>query len=254
MRYTCSVLAMLGVLCLAPAVSAEEAKHEAPHWSYDGGTGPAHWGELAKEYSACAVGQSQSPIDIRPDTAERLDKKGFVVGYKPTNVSVANNGHTIQASVAKNSGDTVTFKGGAFKLAQFHFHTPSEHTVAGTYYPMELHLVNTDAKGNITVVGVLIKEGAENRPLAKIFRKLPADAKAKPMKTKVNLSTVLPQDRKAIVYSGSLTTPPCSEHVNWIVMENPIELSKAQISAFQRLFPDNHRPVQDLNSRKINEE
>lgn len=255
MRYTCSALALLGALCFAPAVYAEETKsHEAPHWTYDGEGGPAHWGEITKEYSACVVGKSQSPIDLKPASAAHLDHKDFTLGYKKTDVTIVNNGHTIQATPAKDSGNTLTFKGVTYTLAQFHFHAPSEHTITGASFPMEMHLVNIDEKNNISVVGIFIKEGSENKSLAGIFSNLPTDAKAEPVKAQVDLSSILPQDQKAIVYSGSLTTPPCSEQVNWIVMEHPIEMSKAQISAFQKLFPHNNRPVQNLNDRKVTEE
>ncbi len=255
MRNITSALAITGALCLAAPAFAENAPaaHAAPHWTYGGKEGPKHWGELAGNYTTCKIGQHQSPIDIKPRTAAHLDKKDFVVTYNATDVSAVNNGHTVQATPAAGSDEMVTFKGEGYKLAQFHFHHPSEHTVTGKSYPLEMHLVNTNASGGITVVGVFIKRGAENKALAPLFSNLPsANAAATP--AKIDISTLLPKNQKAVVYSGSLTTPPCSEQVNWIVMERPIEMSKAQIAAFTKLFPDNHRPVQKLNKRQIIEE
>ncbi len=245
-------IAAIGFACF----NAFAAEHSA-HWSYEAKTGPAHWGELAQENVLCKTGTQQSPIDLQPRKAEHVNQKDFQINYQPTAVNVINNGHTIQA-VSSEAADTVTFKGNSYKLAQFHFHTPSEHTITRKSYPMEVHMVNTDDKGNITVVGVFIKRGAENKALAPIFSKLPA----KPLPAgqnagepvQVDLMALLPRDQKAMVYSGSLTTPPCSENVNWVVMERPIEMSKTQIAAFKKVFHDNHRPVQKLNKRSVSEE
>ncbi|MCL2776557.1 MAG: carbonic anhydrase family protein [Polyangiaceae bacterium] len=254
MRSTIIVfLALLGTACqsAAPAAPAESPGSQTPSsWAYGGTTGPEHWGKLAKEYAACQAGRHQSPIDLKPQTAAPLDKKDFSVSYHSTHVTVINNGHTVQATPPAGVGQTVSFMGEAFNLAQFHFHHPSEHTVTGQSFPMELHLVNTNAAGNITVVGVFIQEGAENTALASLFSKLPAEGAAA-VATNIDIQRLLPQNQTALTYSGSLTTPPCSEQVNWVVMESPIEMSKNQIAAFAKLFPDNHRPVQELNDRTI---
>ncbi|MDR2853520.1 MAG: carbonic anhydrase family protein [Burkholderiaceae bacterium] len=244
-------LAILSIACFTAYASAAE---HAAHWSYDKETGPAHWGELAQENVMCKTGMQQSPIDLQPRSAERIGEKDFQINYHPTKVNVINNGHTIQAGSTEQA-NTISFKGKNYRLAQFHFHTPSEHTITHKNYPMEMHMVNTDENGNITVVGVFIEQGKENKMLAPVFSKLPVKPLTPKEKadepTEVDLMALLPSDQKAMVYSGSLTTPPCSEQVNWIVMETPIEMSKSQIAAFQSIFSDNHRPVQKLNNRQV---
>jgi len=253
MRHIVSVLTLAGTLCLTTSAFTEE---KAPEWSHSGKDGPAHWGDLAKDYATCKIGQRQSPIDLKPKTATRLNQKNLIISYKTTVVTVVNNGHTIQATpqATPSTGweGAVSFKGENFKLAQFHFHHPSEHTLNGRSFPLEVHFVNTNAAGNLTVIGVFIKEGAENKALASLFSTLPSEG-ATAVPAKIDIGMLLPQDRKALAYSGSLTTPPCSEPVNWIVMQSPIEMSAAQIAAFAKLFPNNHRPVQELHGRTLNE-
>jgi len=250
MRSTFVFFALLGTACHSGAPAETPDSHASTQWTYSGNNGPEHWGKLAKEYAICETGKHQSPIDLKPKTATLLDKKDFAVSYQPTNVTAINNGHTVEAKPAASVGQTVSFKGEAFNLAQFHFHHPSEHTVDGQSFPLELHFVNANPTGNLTVVGVFIREGAENTALANLFARLPAEGAAA-VATNIDINRLLPQNQTALTYSGSLTTPPCSEQVNWVVMESPIEMSKTQIAAFAKLFGDNHRPVQELNDRTI---
>jgi carbonic anhydrase len=168
-----------------------------------------------------------------------------------------NNGHTVQADVS-GTANSISFGGASYTLAQFHFHTPSEHTVDGKYYPLEIHFVNKDAAGHIAVVGVLVRAGAENKLLAPLFSSLPATATpagthaGQPLQ--VDIAAVLPKAHDAYVYPGSLTTPPCTEGVRWIVLMQPIQMSSAQIQAFKNIFQDNHRPLQKVNGREVNRE
>lgn len=223
------------------------------HWSYEGDTGPEHWGELTPAYSACANGREQSPINIESSQVKEGTKlKDIQIQYEPTTFSLENNGHTIQAHPTTESNSIIVAKK-EYKLAQIHFHTPSEHQYNAQNYAMELHLVHTDKTGKIAVLGVMIQEGKENKTLATLWNVLPKEEakKAITINEPINLQALLPQDQISFHYNGSLTTPPCTEGVKWIVFEQPIELSKAQIQAFQDIFPDNHRPVQPLNERKI---
>lgn len=225
-----------------------------PHWSYSGEHGPAHWGDVAADGAVCAIGKSQSPINLAAGTATTGKAGNFKINYAPGAVALLNNGHTIQADVS-DATNTVTFEGTSYTLAQFHFHAPSEHTVDGKQFPMEIHFVNKDANGHIVVVGVFVQAGAENKLLAPMFSALPTTAT--PAGThaggplKVDIPAVLPKDRKAFVYAGSLTTPPCTEGVHWIVLAQPIEMSNAQIDAFKTIFHDNHRPLQKINGRDV---
>ena len=221
---------------------------EGVHWSYEGDTGPEHWGDLSPDYAACSNGVEQSPVDIPADTPVNPPNISF--SYQPSAVNIINNGHTIQ--VAYDPGSSITLDGTTYKLEQFHFHTASEHAVAGAHDPMELHLVHKNAQGGLAVVGVLLKAGAENPAYASVFQNLPTQVSEQPVPVAgatVDANQLLPAQRSYWRYNGSLTTPPCSEGVKWLVMNTPVELSDAQIAAFTAIIKNNERPVQPLNSR-----
>ncbi|WP_249306318.1 carbonic anhydrase [Lederbergia citrea] len=222
-------------------------------WSYEGDTGPEHWGELEPSFSACIQGNEQSPINIESSQVKTSKKlENIEIQYKPTPFSIINNGYTVLAN-AETPSNSIVVEGNEYKLVQFHFHTPSEHQFNGQHFDMELHLVHQDANGKLAVLGVMIEEGKENEKLASVWDVLPKDETEKDIfiKEPVDLQALLPSDQRSFHYNGSLTTPPCTEEVKWIVFEKPIEMSKEQIQAFQQIFPDNHRPVLNLNKREI---
>ncbi|CAM4228127.1 carbonic anhydrase [Lederbergia lenta] len=234
--------------------AAESSEKPTAQWSYEGETGPEHWGELDPLFSACIQGNEQSPINIefsQVKTSEKLEN--IEIQYKPTPFSIVNNGHTVLANAVTPS-NSIVVEGKEYKLVQFHFHTPSEHQFNNQNFDMELHLVHQDATGKLAVLGVMIQEGKENEKLAPVWDVLPKVETEKDtlIKEPVNLQTLLPSDQTFFQYNGSLTTPPCTEEVKWVVFEKPIEMSKEQIQAFQQIFPDNHRPVLHLNKREIN--
>ena len=220
------------------------------HWSYQGETGPGHWGDLDDAWKVAKEGKQQSPIDISGEietpTAPPLEPS-----YRETGLNLKNNGHTVTQTYDPDS--SITVDGAKYDLAQFHFHHKSEHTVDGKQFELECHLVHKNADGNLLVVGVLFNEGAENPLLAKLWPHLPATAGASKADaaTKLNIKDLLPADLAYYHYQGSLTTPPCSEGVKWYVLENSVTASAEQIAAFAKLFPNNFRPVQPLFDRKI---
>lgn len=249
-----ATLASVGVLALP--LSADKGA-PAPHWAYSGEAGPAHWAALDPSYSACGIGLAQSPIDLESHDAKPGKAGAFRIDYEKGDVALVNNGHTVQANVT-DPKDAVVYDGDTYHLAQFHFHAPSEHTTDKTRFPLEIHFVNQDGAKHILVVGVMVKLGEENPSLAPVFHSLPpaaghASASAGPP-VSVDLASVLPKNREAYVYSGSLTTPPCTEGVRWIVLAHPIQMSKAQVASFSTLFPDNHRPLQNVNGREIDDD
>ncbi|MFQ5736076.1 MAG: carbonic anhydrase [Thermodesulfobacteriota bacterium] len=218
------------------------------HWTYEGESGPAHWGDLSHEYSACSKGQSQSPIDIS-GTSEK-DVKDVAFSYGPSKINIVNNGHTVQVNYDK--GSSITVDGVGYDLLQFHFHTPSEHKVGGKTFDTEMHLVHKSKDGALAVVGVLIEKGAANPAFNDVWAHLPKHAGHKEsVAASVNVDDLLPKDRSSYRYSGSLTTPPCSEHVSWIVLKTPVELSAAQVDKLHAILKDNNRPVQPVNTRKV---
>lgn len=231
---------------------------EDPVWHYEGHAGPAKWGSLSPKFTACGEGRRQSPIDITKPA--RGATSPLKTKFPPAELRIAhhqhiadaiNNGHTIQINYP--GGDTLALGDEAYELVQYHFHNESEHTVAGKHFPMEMHLVHKSADGRLAVVGVLIAEGAHNTAFDPVWANLP---KVKGVEThlpavKVDVDALLPAARTSYRYDGSLTTPPCSEVVKWIVMTTPIQLSKEQIGAFTALIRDNNRPVQPLNGRPV---
>ncbi len=237
----------------------EVAPHaEAPHWGYEGETGPDKWGTLSTEWAPCGSGQSQSPIDIH-ETA-KSDLPALRAAFKPAQLRIihhahmadaVNNGHTIQVNYTE--GDVLSVGEEQFQLLQYHFHSPSEHTVEGKHYPMEMHLVHKSADGKLAVVGVFIEEGGHNAAFDPIWASLPGTKGTEYHfeNVMVDVNAMLPTTLTSYRYEGSLTTPPCSEGVKWIIMTNPIQLSGQQIGQFQAIIKGNNRPVQPLNGRSV---
>ena len=242
-----------------PAQTASaDAAHEAPHWSYEEAAGPARWNTLNADWRICGEGRNQSPIDIEktaapnsPASKEEFKPASLNITHHEHAADVINNGHSIQVNDA--GGDTLRIGDRQFQLLQYHFHSPSEHTVGGRHYPMEMHLVHRSADGQLAVVGVFIEEGETNAAFGPICSNLP---KSEGLEyhlehLKGDIGSLLPGDRTAYRYDGSLTTPPCSEGVKWIVMTTPIQLSSQQLGAFRAIIKDNIRPTQPLNGRAV---
>ena len=237
------------VTCAAAAFAAGFAvAAEAPHFKYSGEHGPSHWGELDQAFATCKTGKAQSPIDIRGTAKAPLPPIGFHYATGPAEVT--NNGHSIQVNLA--AGGTIDLASGTYKVVQFHFHAPSEEKIDGHAYAMVAHLVHSDDAGKLAVVAVLFKEGKANPTLAKVFAAMPAEEGGKAaLEGGVNPADLLPARHDYYAYVGSLTTPPCSEGVQWQVLKQPVEISKQQLAAFRKLYPMNARPVQPLNGRKV---
>ena len=233
------------------AFAANASSDERHHWNYSGETGPAHWGDLSPEYAACSQGKQQSPVNIRHAKHAKLPIIEF--DYKPSAVDVINNGHTIQSTY--DPGSSITIDGKTYELIQFHFHHVSENTVNGKHFPLEGHLVHKNADGKLAVVAVFFEEGHTNPAIATVWNNMPntEGQENKPSGVQVNASQLLPDDREYYRFSGSLTTPPCTEGVTWLVMAHKMSVSKEQVAAFAALDPNDYRPVQRLNGRKIEE-
>jgi carbonic anhydrase len=236
----------------APHQAPHQAPHEAghkPHWSYSGEGSPEHWGDLSKDFEYCKMGKSQSPIDI--PVKAKMANRTLKVDYKSVPLKIINNGHTIQVNYAP--GSTVTIDGMSYDLVQFHFHAPSEHTSGGKHYAMEAHIVHKSADGKLAVIGINMKEGKENKFIKTLWDNLPAKVNEEKVENGVivNAADLLPKIYPYYYYSGSLTTPPCSEGVSWNVLAAPIEVSKAQVDKFVSLLGNNARPVQGVKDRQV---
>nr|BBI97386.1 carbonic anhydrase [Enterobacter asburiae] len=233
------------------ALSMISASAFASHWSYEGEGSPQHWGEMDEAYKTCQSGMNQSPINI--DSTAKAHLSPLQTHYVDGPVTLTNNGHTIQASEQADTRDTLTLDKQTWTLQQFHFHAPSENTVHGKRYAMEMHLVHKNAGGELTVVAVMFDKGAANPELEKLWRVMPQQAEQNvSIKQDLNLNKLLPKDKTYWRFSGSLTTPPCSEGVTWIVLKQPLTVSAEQLDRFtQTMHHDNNRPVQSLHGRVV---
>jgi len=223
------------------------AGHE---WGYVGSGGPDTWGALKPEFSLCSTGKRQSPIDIRGGIA--VDLQPIQFDYRPTGFAVIDNGHTVQVNVG--AGNSIEVMNKRYDLAQFHFHRPSEERINGRQSDMVVHLVHKDYEGHIAVVAVLLERGSAQPLLQKVWNSLPLEKNTELLSPDaLDLNNLLPTDRRYYTYMGSLTTPPCSEGVLWMVMKQPVQVSTDQIAIFGHLYPMNARPVQASAGRLIKE-
>ncbi len=238
----------------ARAAALEKAQHE-PHgeWSYGGDTGPQSWARLKPEFNLCALGKRQSPINIEDGNTLVGPAEPVQFNYTPSNGTVVNNGHTIQVDV--QGENAIVVRGVRYKLLQFHFHTPSEEQINSQRYAMVAHLVHKSDEGQLAVVAVLLAPGVANPLIDKVWTYMPLDTgdQVRMPRELLNLNELLPADQRYYQFMGSLTTPPCSENVLWMVFKQPMQISRAQYRLFTQLYANNARPVQALNGRPVRE-
>jgi carbonic anhydrase len=222
---------------------------EQQEWSYEGTTGPLNWGKLAPGNVMCEIGRNQAPINI--EGALTTSAKPLQPGYASGSKDIVNNGHTIQVDFEQ--GNTLVVDNATFSLQQMHFHAPSENQIAGQSFPMEAHFVHADAQGNLLVVALMFREGEADSALNKVWAALPPNSgPARPLPNAVTPMAFMPKSMSYYRFSGSLTTPPCSEGVRWLVLKTPVSVSKAQIEAFEHTIRHhNNRPLQPLNGRVV---
>lgn len=219
-------------------------------WGYGKDNGPDVWGQLSSDYAFCSTGTRQSPVDIVNPEARNLPE--IVFNYSSSPLEIYNNGHTIGVAY-DGSANWIEVEDTRYDLLQFHFHSPSEHTLGGKRFDMEMHLVHRNASGELVVVGVLIEAGRFNGAFESMWLNLPSTAEGTRTVRGVSVNAVdlLPSSRLCYRYDGSLTTPPCSEGVKWLLLKMPVQMSESQINAFRNIIDGNARPVQPLNGRQI---
>ncbi|MEO7939136.1 MAG: carbonic anhydrase family protein [Burkholderiaceae bacterium] len=221
------------------------------HWDYAGANGPQSWANLKPEYSTCATGKRQSPIDIDGSVTLRGPAEAIVFDYPASSATVVNNGHTIQIDMHDDNG--IVVRGSRYQLLQLHFHHPSEERINQRGFAMVAHLVHRDYMGRLAVVAVLLEPGEANPVINQFWTYMPlgpGDQVAMPLGS-VALAQLLPKDQRYYQFMGSLTTPPCSEEVLWMILKQPVTLSQEQMRLFAQQFPNNARPVQPINGRVI---
>ncbi len=250
-----TLLALGLALTLAAPVQAFQwpsraPKPEAPQWGYAGENDPEHWGDVAAEFGTCKEGQAQSPIDIR--YGRRMDYQPLSFQYRSDTLAVSNDGHTIRVESAP--GSFLIADGHEYALQEFHFHAPSEHRIRGVPADMELHLVHRDGQGNVAVVAVLLRAGRRTNStftrIADAMPRVPGES-FYGRQVAINPLFLLPPERSYFSYPGSLTTPPCTEGVDWFVMAEPVEVDAGLVARFRQVMGANARPVQLDNARPI---
>lgn len=249
------LLSVLSMAFVAPAMAEEKPAvpverttvNSGAPWGYVG-AGAAHkWGDLAEGYASCSTGTSQSPINI--DKFMESASETITPAYQAGPLVVVNTGNTVQVNLA---GEGFSAGGKAYKLQYFEFHTPSEHYIDGAPYPMEVQFVHKADDGAMVIIAVMLKVGAHNPLIEGVWQNVPMAGSVKQVDgVEINAADLMPADKKFYSYEGSLTAPPCTEGVQWFVMQDPITLSAAQLKAFQAVFPVNARPIQDLNGRTV---
>jgi carbonic anhydrase len=244
-RFTQAVLStfLLAVICTAQ-------EHPSQHaWDYGDEHGPSHWGDLNPEFATCKNGHHQSPVDIRNPKQAALPPIHFE--YKSSPLHIIDNGHTIMVNYSPGSFLSVGEK--KYALKQFHFHRPSEEKINGKGFDMTVHLVHADEDGKLAVVAVLLQEGEDSPLVRELWNDLPKEKDKEEFfdNVQIDLSQILPPDRGYYTFSGSLTTPPCSEDVTWFVLKHPVTISAEEIERFSQLYRDDARPTQPLYDRVV---
>jgi carbonic anhydrase len=245
----------LAVACASPTVAPAAApRSRTPQWSYEGATGPSHWGELSSAFRECSSGPEESPIDL-PDP-HAVAGPAPVLQYERVTLSLINNGHTVEDFVPSGSvlriGDAPDDR---YELREVHFHSPSEHAFVGRKFDAELHLVHTNRAGAVAVVAVFLVKGRPSDGLAPLIEHLPRAVTREPVRVPgatLDLPRLVAAHAKVLAYRGSLTTPPCTEGVRWFVVEEPLEVSDAQLAALRgALHGPTNRPIQARHGRSV---
>jgi carbonic anhydrase len=239
-----SILSLTGL----PTVNAAQEAHP-PHWTYAGKEGPENWGNLDSSYAACSNGHAESPINITG--ARKTDLPALKFDYHSVPLNIVDNGHTIEINYA--AGSTLTVGEQIYTLKQFHFHHPSEEHVDGKGFPLVAHLVHADADGHLAVVAVLFELGSANPLIDTLWKNIPSE-KEKPQdipSVSIQVRDLLPNGVGYFTYTGSLTTPPCTEGVSWYVLKRHVTVSPQQLAAFAKIYPMDARPIQPTDGRDI---
>ncbi|MFM7885955.1 MAG: carbonic anhydrase [Pseudanabaena sp.] len=243
-----TVVTIVTLLASLPAFANSTDLGNSWYWSYGGSGNPTQWGRIGKDFALCEFGKSQSPINIKNPVAGRPLDIDF--DYKPSPLVVVNNGHTIQVNYEQ--GSSVHINGEKYFLLQFHFHTPSEHTINSRASALELHLVHRNDRGELAVVGVLLTEGDANPVIEQVWQNIPEIGKTNAVSDRlINAIDLLPRSKAYYSYVGSLTTPPCSEEVKWNLLVEPMTISQEQIAIFTKIYQVDARPIQLTNGRSI---
>lgn len=232
------------------ASDTKTASSTTAEWTYSGERGPEAWGSLSPKYATCSAGTAQSPVGIDPAAAQNASLPALSFTYESADIEVTNTGHSFNA--APDTAHTLSIGEDTYRLVQFHQHTPSEHTIDGERYPIELHFVHQNEDGELAVVGVVAETGAKSeayQPFVEAANKSASSGSS--VSASIELPSLLPSTRSYYTYDGSLTTPPCTEGVRWIVLQQPVTLSEGQIDFFAEAQGPSNRPIQSIGERTV---
>jgi len=238
-------------------VGCSSSDHEV-HWGYEGDEAPKHWGSLSPEFATCDSGAEQSPIDLTgavpiedAGIQRRLGEAVLTVAQRAHVMDLIDNGHTVQ--ITNDVPMSIELGGTVYELAQFHFHAPSEHTIDGEHAPLEVHFVHKSAAGELAVVGILVEQGEHDAMWDAVLALFPdkPGGQRHVENLDLDMKELRPLPQHYYRYEGSLTTPPCSEGVHWIVMADLQQISAEQMATIVSHLHENNRPVQLLGERQI---
>lgn len=244
--------ATVAALSLLQMGAYAEQAHGAAHWSYDeGDSAPAHWASLSEYFATCDAGKQQSPVDIADAITIKAELPSLQLDYKPISFDMVNNGHTVR--ITPDNAGTLTIGEDSYQLWQFHFHTPSEEAINGKHADMVIHIVHRSAENKLAVIAVLLEKGEVANPLIDTLWKVMPKMSGEPQAhdSQIDINQLLPEDKSYYTLWGSLTTPPCSEGVRWIILKQPVSISAEQLAQFQAVYSHNNRPIQPLNNRWV---
>ncbi|CBG39585.1 carbonic anhydrase [Helicobacter mustelae] len=219
----------------------------AGFWDYDE-VGPTKWADAHPDWKVCGHGKEQSPIDIKTKEAVSANFP-FAMQYHKGDAKVINKGYTIQAKY-KNAGG-VDFDGQHYGFVELHFHLPAENLINGKPHNLEMHLVHKNDKDELLVVGVFFKLGMKNLALQRLLANIPSKKGGYKILKDVDIHDILPEKKHYYYFMGSLTTPPCTEGVRWVVLDQEIPISSKQLKIFKKHMNKNIRHVQPLHGRKV---
>jgi carbonic anhydrase len=261
-RGSITLLRVVAAAVLLPALSwgqvADYSHYVSPWrtaWDYEGPRGAEHWSELDSQYATCNSGKKQSPIDIRDTQKTDLPALRFEYRSAPLKY-VINNGHTIRVNYHDDPGrgNLLIVGDKRYQLTQLHFHQPSEEYIHGKPYDMVIHLMHEASDGEVVGVAVLLRAGRSNATIQQLWERMPrSEGQQEVAGVDFNPSGMLPHNTGYYMYVGSLTAPPCTEGIKWLVLKTPVDISAAQLSAFSQLYPHDVRPLQPLNGRVVME-
>lgn len=259
-----SSIFVFSLLFIGVFVQAHEQSEQTPAFTYEGSHGPENWGNLSPSFAACSNSKTQSPINIVKDsTTHGKHLQNLVRKYSVANATLINNGFHIAVQFGENSGGEAVLDGKDYHLKKLHWHSPSEHRLNGEQFAAELHLIHEADDGSVSVVGILFQIGDPDPLLEKIKHELAELAKDKCNGNEEshipihNLDTkhLKKKTRKYFRYTGSFTSPPCTENVVWSILGKVRTISQEQVEALKApldpVYKNNARPAQPLNGRKI---